>query len=270
LIHLEIAKQSAKEAGIMIKSRLSTSYVTNEKSSSFDLVTEVDLASEQMIRRILDYNPEYTFLGEEESFGDAEQFNNRLNQAALEPSVWIVDPIDGTSNFVHNLPGFTVSIALACRGEITVGVIYDPCLDELYWAEKGKGAFVNGKRISVSTEDRLEQSLIGTGFPTDERARAVSVECLNELSRKSRSIRSFGSAALQLAYVASGKLGAYWEYGLNVWDTAAGALLIQEANGKVTDTSGRPYSLFTKNIVVSNSLLHQPMLDCMIPSENNS
>jgi myo-inositol-1(or 4)-monophosphatase len=263
---VEFAKQIAKEAGTMIKSQLGTSYEMNEKSSSFDLVTEIDRAAEQMIRqRILDEFPGHSFLGEEESFGDTERFTERLDQASKEPYVWIVDPIDGTSNFVHNMPGFTVSIALACQGEIIAGVIYDPCMDEMYWAEKGKGAFVNGKRLAVSSADQLKETLLGTGFPTDERARAVGIECLSELSRKSRSIRSFGSAALQLAFVASGKLGAYWEYGLNVWDTAAGVLLIQEAGGAVTDTSGHPYSLFTKNIVASNGIVHQSMLECMKP-----
>ncbi len=264
--HLEIAKRIARDAGAMIKSRLGTSYVTDEKSSSFDLVTEIDRASELMIRqRIEEQYPGHTFLGEEESFGSGERFVGRLEQASAEPFLWIVDPIDGTSNFVHNMPGFTVSIALACRGELTAGVIYDPCSDEMYWAAKGQGAFVNGKRISVSNVDRLEQTLLGTGFPTDERARAVGVECLGELSGKCRSIRSLGSAALQLAYVASGKLGAYWEYGLNVWDTAAGVILIQEAGGTVTDTAGRPFDLFTKNIVASNGFVHQPMLACMQP-----
>lgn len=262
--HLEMAKQIAKEAGELIKSRMGTSYKASEKSSSFDIVTEMDQASEQLIReRIRECWPEHCFLGEEEAYGDADNLSGRLERAAKEPFVWIVDPIDGTSNYFHNLPGYTVSIALACEGELKVGVIYDPCSDELYWAERGQGAFLNGKRIQVSGEERVDRILIGTGFPTEERARAAVVETLVGLSSKCRSIRSFGSAALQLAFVACGKLGAYWEHGLNIWDTAAGALLIEEAEGTVTDAAGRPFNLSTKHVVASNGYVHRTIVDYM-------
>ncbi|MDO3676811.1 inositol monophosphatase family protein [Paenibacillus ehimensis] len=262
--HLDFAKRIALDAGALIKSKLDAPYVTNEKSSSFDLVTEVDRAAEQLIRqRITEQYPGHAFLGEEESFEEAGGIGGELDKVYRVPFLWIVDPIDGTSNFVHQIPGFTVSIALACRGELVLGVIYDPSSGDLYWAEKGTGAYVNGSPITVSDANRLEQLMIGTGFPTDEGARAAVVECLGKLSPKCRSIRSMGSAALQLAYVASGKLGAYWEYGLSVWDTAAGVVLIQEAGGTVTDAAGQPFRLFMKNIVASNGRVQEQMLDHM-------
>jgi myo-inositol-1(or 4)-monophosphatase len=268
LNYLEIAKKIAKDAGDMIKSRMDTPFQTDEKSSSFDLVTEVDRASERMIRELIhQFCPDHAFLGEEESYGSDERFSRRLEKAVSEPFLWIVDPIDGTTNFVQGMSGFTVSIALAARGDMVIGVVYDPCSDEMYWAEKGQGTFLNGKKITVSTADSLEQCVIGTGFPTDERARSAVVEGIGELSRKSRSIRSLGSAALQLAYVASGRLEAYWEYGLSIWDTAAGAVLIREAGGNVTDASGRPFNLHTKHTVASNGLVHKHVLDCLKPMD---
>jgi myo-inositol-1(or 4)-monophosphatase len=176
--------------------------------------------------------------------------------------LWIVDPIDGTTNFVHGFPFFTVSIALAYKGEVIVGVIYDPSHDELFVAEKGKGAYVKGKRMSVSSETKLIDSLVGSGFPADRSyALPINLKGIEAIAPKVRNIRMAGSAALHLAYVAAGRLSGFWEIGLNSWDIAAGSLLIQEAGGKVTDTEGKPYSLAVRNVMATNKWIHQELQD---------
>ncbi|WP_079912503.1 inositol monophosphatase family protein [Paenibacillus sp. 32352] len=264
--YVETAGRIAREAGRMIHSRMDTDFSTEQKSSVFDVVTEVDKASEQLIRqRLKEAYPEHGFLGEEESFAHAGELEERLEQAKKEPFVWIVDPIDGTNNYVQGIPGFTVSIALACYGELRAGVIYDPCRDEIFWAEKGKGAFRNGSPITVSNAAELAQTVVGTGFPSKAANRQAVMTSLQEIAPQCRSIRSLGSAALHLAYVASGKLGAFWEYGLNAWDVAAGVLIIEEAGGRVTDTLGNPYQLSVKHIVGSNGSVHDALLKPMIP-----
>jgi myo-inositol-1(or 4)-monophosphatase len=261
---LDAAMQIAKEAGEMIKGRLGDSFETEQKSSVFDVVTEVDKASEQLIRsRIAQYFPTHKFLGEEESFVQTAPLEQRIEQASAEPYVWIVDPIDGTSNYVQRIPGFTVSIGLACKGEMTVGVIYDPCRDELFWAEKGKGAFMNGVPICVAATQQLSHSVVGTGFPSDREMRAAVMRGLERVGAECRTLRALGSAALHMAYVASGKLTAFWEYGLHVWDVAAGALIVQEAGGSVTDVEGRPYSLATEHLMCSNGRIHAALQECV-------
>ncbi|RTE10770.1 inositol monophosphatase [Paenibacillus whitsoniae] len=262
--HLEIAQVMAKIAGEMIKSKMGSGFITEDKSSSFDVVTEVDKASEQLIRQgILEKFPSHHFLGEEESFLSGRPLAEVLAEATSEPYLWIVDPIDGTSNYVQGIPGFTVSIGLACYGQLQLGVIYDPCGDELFWAEKGKGAFLNGKPIHVSPVNELGRSVVATGFPSKMEARRAVYEGLGRLIEQCRTIRSLGSAARHLAYVASGRLHAFWENGLNAWDMAAGVLIIQEAGGTVTDAKGNEYSLLTTDVVGSNGHLHAPVLQCL-------
>lgn len=261
---LEEAKKLAREAGTMIKSRLGTGFATEEKSSSFDVVTEVDRASETLIReRIRGFAPDHAFLGEEESFENAAQFDERLARTAHEPYLWIVDPIDGTSNFVQGISGFTVSIAMASYGEIVLGVVYDPMKDEMFYAEKGKGAYLNGVPIRVAATDRLDQSVVGTGFPSKKEARAQVMDGLLEIGKRCRTIRALGSAACQMSYVAAGRLTAFWENGLNVWDVAAGVVIIREAGGEVTDTRGAPYELSTRDIFCSNGKIHESMQTCL-------
>lgn len=266
LSYLDVAVDIAREAGKMIKSKLDTDFVTEEKSSSFDVVTEIDKASEKLIRdRLREAFPDHKFLGEEESFQHETSLADRLAAAAEDDFVWIVDPIDGTSNFVQRIPGFTVSIALACKGELTVGVIYDPCRDDMYYAEKSKGAFLNGKPIRVAETDGLSRSVVSTGFPSDPQMREAVFDSLREIGSQSRTVRALGSAACHLAYVAAGKLHAFWEYGLNAWDIAAGVLLIQEAGGTVSDAQGNPYSLATKHIVGSNKGIHESLIAVLKP-----
>lgn len=261
---LEAAKQVAIEAGDFIKTRQIEGFSMEEKSSAFDVVTEVDRASEQLIRsKIKEIAPDHAFLGEEESFGHNLPLAERLEQAKSEPYIWIVDPIDGTNNYVQGITGYTVSIALACYGEITVGVIYDPSQGQLFYAEKGMGAYRNGQPITVSDVDQLNQSVIGTGFPSNPIARAAVLSGLQEVSLHCRTIRSLGSAALHLAYVASGQITAFWENGLNAWDVAAGVLIVQEAGGMASDTRGQAYSLSTSDVFCSNGKIHQDLLQCL-------
>ncbi|MFH5187155.1 inositol monophosphatase family protein [Paenibacillus sp. TAB 01] len=253
-----VAINTASKAGEWIQSKLGDFNSLDTKYSSHDLVTEVDKGAEKMIRNlILTHFPYHSILGEEgvepgplaskqalEAMGDAEY-------------LWIVDPLDGTTNFVHGFPFFSVSIALAHKGEVIVGVIYNPISNELFVAEKGKGAYVKGKRMQVSSEQKLSESLVATGFPADRyEALPANLRGIQALAPSVRNLRMGGSAALHMAYVAAGRLSGFWEIGLNSWDIAAGALLIMESGGTVTDTNGNPYTLGVRNLLATNGHIH--------------
>lgn len=251
-----VAVNTASKAGEWIKSKVGGFRSLQYKSSSVDLVTEVDKGAEQMIRSLIaTHFPEHAFLGEESGDGSLT-----VEQAQEEEYVWIVDPVDGTTNFVHGLPFFSVSIALAHRGEVIVGVVYDPNRNEMFVAEKGKGAYLHGKRMRVAGEDKLSSSLLAAGFPANAEDARRNLEGIRLIQPKVRSIRMTGSAAIHLAYVAAGRLSGYWEYGLNVWDMAAGMLLVSESGGRVTDLSGEPLTLATRNIAATNGLIHDELL----------
>lgn len=258
-----VAINTAAKAGEWIKSKLGAFSRLDQKTSPHDLVTEVDKGSEAMIRNlILTHFPHHTILGEEGVEPGPEASINAVREASKAEYVWIVDPIDGTTNFIHGFPFFTVSIALAHKGEVIVGVVYDPSRDELFVAEKGKGAYVRGVRMRVSGEEQLIESLVATGFPSErDYALPLNMKGLTAIVPKVRNVRTGGSAALHLAYVAAGRLSGFWEIGLNVWDMAAGVLLIQEAGGKVTDTAGNPYHLGVRNVLASNGRIHEPFLE---------
>jgi myo-inositol-1(or 4)-monophosphatase len=264
-----VAINTASKAGEWIKSKLGDINKVDTKYSSHDLVTEVDKGSEMMIRNlIMTHFPSHSFLGEEGVEPGPAASAKALQEVSEEEYVWIVDPIDGTTNFIHGFPFFTVSIALAYRGEVIVGVVYDPSRDELFVAEKGKGAYLHGKKTRVSGEDKLVDSLIATGFPADRYgALAVNLRGIQALAPQVRNIRMAGSAALHLAYVAAGRLTGFWEIGLNSWDIAAGALLIQESGGKVTDTEGRPYTLAVRNIMATNSKIHDELKQQLVEAK---
>lgn len=263
--HTAVAINCAAKAGEWIKSRQGTVEQLGIKSSAQDIVTEVDKGAEQMIRRlILTHFPDHAILGEEGVPPGPEAFDKALEEVRDEEYLWIIDPIDGTTNYVHGNPYYSVSIALAHNGEIIVGVIYDPGRDELFIAEKGKGAYVHGNPTKVSKELKLSESLISTGFPIDPSHNLPqNMAGLQALLPKVRNVRCGGSAALQMAYVAAGRLSAYWEIGLSPWDVAAGVLLVQESGGTVTDTEGRPYDLSVRNMVASNGAIHQSLLDTL-------
>ncbi|GIP34725.1 inositol monophosphatase family protein [Paenibacillus sp. J2TS4] len=253
-----VAVNTAAKAGEWIKTKLGAHSKLATKMSSHDLVTEVDKGSEALIRNlIMTHFPHHSFLGEEGVEPGPEAAAEALEAHQHTEYLWIVDPIDGTTNFVHGFPFFSVSIALAYKGEVIVGVVYDPCRDELFVAEKGKGAYLRGQKMGVSDEMRLSDSLIGTGFPADRSALPVNMIGLQAIVPQVRNVRTAGSAALHLAYVAAGRLSGFWEIGLNAWDLAAGALLVQEAGGTITDTKGAPYSLSVRHVLASNGKIHE-------------
>lgn len=260
-----VAINTAARAGEWINTKIGNYGQLHLKSSMHDLVTEVDKGSEKMIRNLIStYFPHHTVMGEEGVGQTVEEKQQAVQEAMQAEYVWVVDPIDGTTNFVHGFPFFSVSIALAHKGEIIVGVVYDPSRDELFVAEKGKGAYVRGKRILVREEQKLSQCLIATGFPIDrERTLPPNMRGLEAMVPKVRNIRTGGSAALHMAYIAAGRLNGFWELGLNAWDTAAGSILIQEAGGKVTDTFGNPYTLGTRHIVATNGYVHDEVLQVL-------
>ncbi|WP_101807715.1 inositol monophosphatase family protein [Paenibacillus pasadenensis] len=253
-----VAINCASKAGEWIQSKLGAYQTLKEKQSPHDLVTEVDRGSEKLIRSLIMMNfPDHSFLGEEGVEPGPAASAQALEDVRDAEYLWIVDPVDGTTNFVHGFPFFTVSIALARRGEVILGVVYDPSADELFIAEKGKGAYVHGKRMSVSGEETLRTSLLATGFPAEHReALPRNLAQLQRLAPQVRNIRSGGSAALHLAYVAAGRLSGFWEVGLSSWDIAAGALLVQEAGGRIGDQDGTPYHLGVRDVLATNGRIH--------------
>ncbi|MFF2885647.1 inositol monophosphatase family protein [Paenibacillus sp. NPDC057967] len=260
-----VAINCAAKAGEWIMTKLGNYASLEIKYSEHDLVTEVDKGSERLIRKLIGTHfPHHSFLGEEGCEPGPEASAKALEEASDSEYLWIVDPIDGTTNFVHGFPFFCVSIALAYRGDIIVGVVYDPVRDELFVAEKGKGAYVHGRRMQVSTDRTLKESLIATGFPADRNdALPINLRGINELAPQVRNLRLAGSAALHLAYVAAGRLSGFWEIGLNSWDMAAGVLLIQESGGIVTNTKGDSYSLAVRNVAASNGHFHEELLTAL-------
>lgn len=267
-----VAINCASKAGEWIKTKLGNYNQLQSKYSSQDLVTEVDKGSERLIRNLIaTHFPHHSFLGEEGVEPGPEASAKALEEARDAEYLWIVDPIDGTTNFVHGFPFFCISIALAHRGELIVGVVYDPMRNELFVAEKGKGAYVHGRKMGVASEERLRESLIATGLPPDQQAALpLNLRGINELAPKVRNLRIAGSAALHMAYVAAGRLSGFWEIGLNSWDMAAGALLIQESGGTVTDTNGEPYNLAVRNVAASNGRIHDELLEALKEAERSS
>ncbi|XEC93890.1 inositol monophosphatase family protein [Paenibacillus tarimensis] len=264
-----VAINCAAKAGEWIKTKLGAYSKLDIKYSSHDLVTEVDKGSEKMIRTLIrTHFPHHSFLGEEGVEAGPEASKKALQHVMDEEYLWIVDPIDGTTNFVHGFPFFVVSIALAHKGEVIVGVVYDPCRDEMFVAEKGKGAYVRGKRMQVASAQTLKESLVATGFPADHHyALKVNLKGVQAIAPQVRNIRIAGSAALHLAYVAAGRLNGFWEIGLNSWDLAAGVLLVQESGGIVTDTVGKPYDLGVRNVLATNGAIHDELREALQKAE---
>jgi myo-inositol-1(or 4)-monophosphatase len=218
-----------------------------------DLVTEVDVALEQMITEaIQDEFPSHRVIGEE---------GWREGEAGQAEYAWLVDPLDGTTNYVHGYPMFCVSMALAHRGDVLLGAVHDPLHDEFFYAEKGEGSALNGERITVSSTDHLISSLLSTGFPYQRAAIPDNnVALFNALIAKIQGVRRSGSVALDLAYVAAGRLDGHWELHVKPWDTAAGGLLVKEAGGWITGISGEPWNPFEPHIVASNGRIHGELL----------
>ena len=248
---LNIAVKAARRAGSII-TRASEdigSLTINDKSYN-DFVTEVDLASEKEIIRVLKASyPDHAFLGEET--GLSHQADN----------IWIIDPLDGTTNFLHGFPQYCISIALEEKGEITQAVIYDPNRNDLFTATKGQGAYLNQRRMRVSNKSKLKESILGTGFPfRDFQHLPVYLKIFEEVVRGTSGVRRPGSAALDLAYVAAGWFDGFFEINLSKWDIAAGGLLVTEAGGIVSDFSEKDGWLESGNIVATNPKIYEPLI----------
>mmetsp|Transcript_8243 Transcript_8243/g.12633 ORF Transcript_8243/g.12633 Transcript_8243/m.12633 type:complete len:330 (-) Transcript_8243:161-1150(-) len=260
---LNVAIQASKAAGDIIVGNAGGAEVMNIKANSRDLLTLIDPLCEKTIREIvLDNFPTHNFLGEEDVPPGKEASAAALD-AFLQKSgdwLWIVDPIDGTSNFVHGMPLCMPSVAVAYKGEVVVGVIYDPHREEYFTAMKGQGSQLNGEPIHVGKQATMGDAIVAMGSPPGAESLEMSLKGVKVLMPKVRTIRMLGSAALMLAWVANGRLTCYWEYDLSSWDIAAGALLIQEAGGKFTDLDGNPYNLRHRKMIASNGKVHDDIL----------
>jgi myo-inositol-1(or 4)-monophosphatase len=249
---LTIAVRAARRAGEVITRSLErVDTLSVDAKGPADFVTEVDRRAERAIMEIIHRSyPQHGFLAEESGSHGGDDF------------LWIIDPLDGTTNFLHGFPVFSVSIALAVRGRLEVGVVYDPMRQELFTAVNGRGAALDDRRIRVSRRQHLRDALLGTGFPYRDMEHLDDfLGMFRALLPRTAGIRRPGSAALDLAYVACGRLDGFWEIGLKPWDMAAGALLVQEAGGLVQDFSGGGDYLDTGDVIASNSRLGRPLLD---------
>lgn len=244
-----LAKEAAHAAGAILRARVSSTFEVDTKTSSVDLVTEIDEAAEAAVRSVLEAGtPGVPVLGEEG--GGAYEVATR----------WIVDPLDGTVNFVHGFPWYCVSIGLEVDGVMEVGVVYDPVRDALYEAQRGQGAWLGERRLTVTTTSRLGDALVATGFPYDRQDRAPGyLREVESVLKRVRGIRRLGASALDLAMVAAGHLDAYWERGLKCWDVAAGRLLVEEAGGRVTALDGAPLVLMEPMPLATNGHLHEAL-----------
>ncbi|MEP6568550.1 MAG: inositol monophosphatase family protein [Acidobacteriota bacterium] len=251
---LNFAIQTARDAGAVLADRFGRALQVSNKGD-IDLVTESDLASEKLIiERIKSHYPRHAILAEES--GATMGFEAEPGTSEWR---WIIDPLDGTTNYAHGYPCFCVSIALERAGAIEVAVIYDPTRDEMFAAERGQGATLNGRRVRVSTVDDLNSAMLCTGFPYNVRERPNFSRDFANFTMEAQAVRRDGSAAIDLAYVACGRFDGFWEDGLNAWDVAAGVLLIAEAGGLVTDFTGGALDIFTPKVLASNGRVHEAM-----------
>jgi myo-inositol-1(or 4)-monophosphatase len=248
--YVEVAAAAAKKAGELQRRQLGGD-VTVSRKGAIDLVTDVDRESERIIvGAIRAAFPDHNILAEEGEY-----------DATASPCRWIIDPLDGTTNYAHGFPWFAVSIALEVAGVVQAGVVYHTMLDELYTAVRGEGAFVNGRPLRVSTNGVMRDALLATGFPYDRTMENENnIDLFVAFTMASRGVRRAGAAALDLACVAAGRLDGFWECKLKPWDVAAGMLLVQEAGGQVTGYDGEPYGIHEHRIVASNGVIHPQML----------
>ena len=245
-VFLETAVEAAKAAGAIQKDNFGKKHDVRLKGEA-DLVTEVDVACEKAIGEIiLSRWPSHAILGEE---GGATGESDYL---------WIVDPLDGTTNYAHHYPHFCSSVAIEHRDVIVAGAVYDPMRDELFTAARGQGASLNGGRLVVSNRDSLKESMLTTGFPYDAETRVTeALPLFAAVQSEVQAVRRDGSAALNMCYVASGRFDGFWEISLHAWDVAAGWIIVEEAGGKVTGMDGKPTDIHSGNILASNSLIHE-------------
>ncbi len=246
---LTVALTAARRAGRVLRARLGRLRRVESKGEN-DLVTEADRRSERVVSEVIRAAfPDHGLLAEEGTAGGPS-----------EDHIWVIDPLDGTTNYVHTYPLFAVSIAYVYRGRCLVGVVYAPALGELYWAAAGRGAWLNGRPIRVSQVANLKQALVAAGLPSASEERREVVLAVQELLGQVQDFRSSGSAVLDLCFVAAGRLDAYFEHKLSPWDVAAGGLVVLEAGGQVTDLAGNPFSPTQRNALATNGRLHPELL----------
>jgi myo-inositol-1(or 4)-monophosphatase len=256
--YAHLAEGIARQAGALLRG-FYTKGVATEYKGDVDLVTEADRASEQLIvEKLKTTFPSHGVYGEEGA------------RAGMDSEYrWYIDPLDGTTNFAHKFPAFCVVLGLERRraglaadadGELIAGVIYDPLRDEMFSVERGKGAWLNGKKICVSKVTTLQESLTGTGFPSQKRHNSPNVHFYQEITLRSHGVRRAGSAGLDLAYVACGRLDGFWEFNLNPWDTSAGVLMVTEAGGTVTHFDGGKFTLDSREVLATNGLIQGEMI----------
>lgn len=251
---LETAISAARKSGAILKEGFGTNFKIDSKIGRNNLVTDYDYASEKIIiNEIKQIFPSHRFLAEES--GDSGYTGD-------DEITWVIDPLDGTVNFAHGIPIFSVSIAAVSGSEILCGVVYQPLLDELFYASRGMGAFLNDKKLNVSDSNDMKTSLLVTGFPYNvDKNPYDCVGTFVKIVLNGIPIRRLGSAALDLAYVASGRFDGFWEADLNPWDVAAGVILVEEAGGKVTNYNDEKYSIFDNTILTTNGLIHKQILE---------
>ncbi len=254
---MKLASEAARQAGEVLKEGLGKRKRIEYKGE-INLVTEIDRRAERVIIRLIRASyPEHAILAEE---GEGKEGRSGYK--------WIIDPLDGTTNYAHGYPCFCSSIALERNGEVILGVVYDPLRDELFSAEKGKGAYLNGKRISVSSIGRLIRSLLATGFTYDIKRDQRNLKHFRNFILSSQAIRRDGSAALDLCYLGAGRFDGFWELKLSAWDVAAGALIVEEAGGRVTDFRGGKFSIYSREILASNGRIHREMIRILQRSDD--
>ena len=248
LPYLDAAKEAALRAAVELE-YWRQKFQVKEKGR-FDLVTDADLASQQAIQAYLSACfPDHAFLGEEEGAGNTRP-------APGHPPTWIIDPIDGTTNYVHDCPLYCISIGLQIAGELVVGVVYDPSRKEMFAAATGHGAWLGSRRLQVSSIGSLDQALMATGFPPDLRGNEQTLDWWRYFSFKTQALRRTGSTALNLAYVAAGRFDGYWAFDNHVWDVAGATVLVREAGGVISNVDGTAYDPYTPDALAGNTALH--------------
>jgi myo-inositol-1(or 4)-monophosphatase len=254
--HLAVAIEAARAAGALLRGHYGRPQQVEHKGE-IDLVTALDRQAETLVvERIRAAFPDHAILAEEGSGGGTDVAHR-----------WLVDPLDGTTNYAHAYPCFAVSIAYERAGQVVVGVVYDPLRDELFAAQAGRGASLNGQPLRVATTPRLLESLLITGFPYDRARFPAALRLWNALIERAQALRRDGAAALDLCYVAAGRADGFWERPLQPWDMAAGALLVREAGGRVTSFRGGPPDIYSAEIVATNGAIHDDLLAAIAAAE---
>lgn len=251
---LLVAIEAVRKAGQILREELGKERVITYKGA-IDLVTDVDRRSEAAIVEVVRAAfPNHAVVGEE---------GGEIAGPGRGGYTWLIDPLDGTTNYTHGFPCFCVSVGVAREGVPVAGAIYDPTGEELFTALRGEGAHLNGHRLRVSTVKDLNNALLATGFPADLRETRMNLDHFTDFCLVAQAVRRPGSAALDIAYVAAGRLDGFWELRLSPWDMAAGALMVEEAGGRLSEVDGSPFAVFGKGIVASNGLIHDAMLSVL-------